>query len=135
MLYLIYFLFSYVLCWRWWQMCQTSRRRHILLVWWTWRIKTHLYLKKVFYFGIGQSGKCHVNNVHQICVRKNQAHKCLLSFFWLFPAPFYVNLSFSHRKERRCCAWIWTWGCRMVGADGSTELWWRPSCLFTRGAL
>ena len=67
---------------------------------------TYFWLKKVFYFGIGQSGKCHVNNVHQICVRKNQAHKCLLSFFWLFPAPFYVNLSFSHRKERRCCAWI-----------------------------
>ena len=50
--------------------------------------------------------------------------------FWPIPASFFVlfvTLQFKFRVKKRSVddvLGIRTWGRRMVGADGSTELWW-----------
>ena len=54
---------------------------------------------------------------------------CYKTFLWGNPGLFlfifvlYSSQIKSTLKKRICCAWDRTQGCRMVGADGSTELW------------
>ena len=49
-------------------------------------------------------------------------------FLWISSVS-YSNIKFNHTnwKSVDIVHGIWTWGCRMVGADETTELW-RPPC-------
>ena len=45
-------------------------------------------------------------------------------------SSFFTLNSNVNWKKCRCCAWVWTRDCRMVGVDWSIEQWWHASRVY-----